>query len=157
VWPWFQHGSSSSGGSEEITGPAYIELLVRANVAISVRNVLPLAYIGTASSTTQRDELEHRSMRFRLGGKKGAAGVCRGRGGYRDISYKYGVSIGAFLIGPHILHGCFSIRLFILTSTTARAANATATSAPAASFLSTIRTLRGFRGYFRIAGFTSTP
>ena len=39
-----------------------------------------LAYIGTASSTAQREELEHRSRRFRLGDKKEAAGVCRGRG-----------------------------------------------------------------------------
>ena len=37
---------------------------------------LSLAYIGTASSTAQRDELEHRSRRFRLGDKKEAAGAA---------------------------------------------------------------------------------
>jgi hypothetical protein len=96
---------------------------------------LSLPYIGTASSTTQRDELEHRSRRFRLESKKGAAGVCRGRGWYRYVFYKYGVSIASFLIGLHIRHGCFSIRLFNLTSTTARAAKAAAMAAPAASFI----------------------
>jgi len=41
---------------------------------------LSLAYIGTDSRTVPQDEHEHRSSRFRLGGKKGAAGVCRGHG-----------------------------------------------------------------------------
>jgi hypothetical protein len=77
------------------------------------------------------------SSRFRFGGKKEAAGVCRGRGRYRYLYYIYGISIACFFIGQHIRHGCFSIRLFILTSTTARAANAAATAAPAASFLPT--------------------
>jgi hypothetical protein len=51
--------------------------------AVATREIAPelsLAYIRTASSTAQRDELEHRSRRFRLGDKKEAAGVCRGRG-----------------------------------------------------------------------------
>jgi len=39
-----------------------------------------LAYIGTASGTTQRDAPEAYARRFRLGDKKEAAGVCRGRG-----------------------------------------------------------------------------
>src|SRR5580658_3875073 len=50
---------------------------------------LSLAYIGTDSSTTQRDEKEHRSSRFRLGGKKEAAGVCRGRGPYKYIYMEF--------------------------------------------------------------------
>ena len=37
---------------------------------------LSLAYIGTASNTGQRDELEHHSRRFRLGDKKEAAGAA---------------------------------------------------------------------------------
>ena len=41
---------------------------------------LSLAYIGTDSSTAHRVEHDHRSSRFRLGEKKEAAGVCRGRG-----------------------------------------------------------------------------
>jgi hypothetical protein len=60
---------------------------------------LSLAYIGTTSSTTQRDEFDHRSRRFRLGDKKQAAGVCRGRGWYRYIHYKYEISMACFLIG----------------------------------------------------------
>jgi hypothetical protein len=47
-----------------------------------------LAYIGTASSTVQRDELEHRSRRFRLGDKKEAACVCRGRVESMEIESK---------------------------------------------------------------------
>ena len=39
-------------------------------------SVLSLAYIGTASNTGQRDELEHHSRRFRLGDKKEAAGAA---------------------------------------------------------------------------------
>jgi hypothetical protein len=39
---------------------------------------LSLAYIGTASSTAQRDELEHGWRRFRLGDKKEAAGAAVG-------------------------------------------------------------------------------
>ena len=50
---------------------------------------LSLAYIRTDSSTTQRDEKEHRSSRFRLGGKKEAAGVCRGRGPYKYIYMEF--------------------------------------------------------------------
>ena len=85
----------------------------------AITSELSLAYIGTASRTVQRDELKPRSRRFRLGGKKEAAGVCRGRGRYK---YIYGFSIAFFLIGLHsscefaefraIRHGCFSIRLF---------------------------------------------
>src|ERR1035438_4091342 len=52
---------------------------------IAVSGGLSLAYIGTDSRTAQRDEHDHRSSRFRLGGKKEAAGVCRGRGGSRYI------------------------------------------------------------------------
>ena len=110
----------------------------------AITSELSLAYIGTASRTVQRDELKPRSRRFRLGGKKEAAGVCRGLGRYRDI-YIYGFSIAFFLIGLHsscefaefraIRHGCFSIRLFMLTSTTARAPHAAAAAAPAASFI----------------------
>jgi hypothetical protein len=43
---------------------------------ITQRSGLSLAYIGTASSTAQREELEHRSRRFRLGDKKEAAGAA---------------------------------------------------------------------------------
>ena len=37
---------------------------------------LSLAYIGTDSGTTHRDEHDFRSSRFRLGDKKEAAGVA---------------------------------------------------------------------------------
>ena len=54
--------------------PDQIVTLLRAPVGSS------LAYIGTASGTTQRDAPEAYARRFRLGDKKEAAGVCRGRG-----------------------------------------------------------------------------
>jgi hypothetical protein len=41
---------------------------------------LSLAYIGTAANKKLGDELCAYPRRFRLGGKKEAAGVCRGRG-----------------------------------------------------------------------------
>jgi hypothetical protein len=50
--------------------------------------VKSLAYIGTDLSTAQRVEHDHRSSRFRLGDKKEAAGVCRGRGPCRG-PYRY--------------------------------------------------------------------
>jgi hypothetical protein len=43
-------------------------------------SMLSLAYIGTASSKKLGDELCAYPRRFRLGGKKEAAGVCRGCG-----------------------------------------------------------------------------
>ena len=69
---------------------------------------LSLAYIGTDSSTTQRDEKEHRSSRFRLGGKKEAAGVCRGLGPYK---YIYGISMGIFLSSSESQHSWKCLQL----------------------------------------------
>jgi len=47
---------------------------------LSIAPELSLAYIGTDASKKLGDELCAYPRRFRLGGKKEAAGVCRGRG-----------------------------------------------------------------------------
>jgi hypothetical protein len=47
---------------------------------VAIPGGLSLAYIGTAASKKLGDELCAYPRRFRLGGKKEAAGVCRGRG-----------------------------------------------------------------------------
>jgi hypothetical protein len=83
-----------------------------------IRPVLPLAHIGTASSTKQRDKFCHHSRRFRLGGEKEVAGAVLA------AVLIYGISIAFFLIGPHsnsefdefrsIRHACFS--MLLLTS-----------------------------------------